>query len=124
MDRPMDRVTNYCKYMSCSMQLKIAYLLFICLILPFPVSLSLSLPSLVLLYRLVGAKLFGSVFNLHTVFMLGLTAINTPLSVAVTLTFISGAEDFHEHSCVLRPVMEWIWGGSMLIGTFYALLFK
>ena len=87
-------------------------------------SLVLSLPSLALIYRLVLARLFGSVFNLHTVFMLALTAVHTPLSLAVTISLISGSEDFHEVSCVLRPIMRWIWGGSLLIGTFYALLFK
>ena len=87
-------------------------------------SLVLSLPSLALIYRLVLTRLFGSVFNLHTVFMLALTAIHTPLSLAVTISLISGSEDYHEVSCVLRPIMEWIWKGSLLIGTFYALLFK
>ena len=87
-------------------------------------SLAHSLPSLALVLRLGLTRLLGSVFNLHTAFMLALTAIKTPLSLAVTMTLISGTEQFHEVSCVLRPVMEWIWGGSMLMGTFYALLFK
>ena len=86
--------------------------------------LSLTVPNLVLSYRLIRNKLFGSVFNLHSVFMFLLTAVKTPLSVAIKLTLITGAEDFFEFSCYTRPVMEWIWGGSLVIGTIYALLFK
>ena len=86
--------------------------------------LTLTVPSLVLSYRLVRNKLFGSVFNLHSVFMFLLTAIKTPLSVAIKLTLITGAELFFEFSCYAKPVMEWIWAGTMVIGTFYAFLFK
>ena len=86
--------------------------------------LTLTVPNLALSYRLVRNKLFGSVFNLHSVFMFLLTAIKTPLSVAVKLTLATGAAHFFEFSCYVRPVMMWIWGGSMIIGTFYALLFK
>ena len=86
--------------------------------------LSLTVPNLCLTYRLIRNKLFGSVFNLHSVFMFLLTAIKTPLSVALKLTLITGAEHFFEFSCNAMPVMEWIWGGSMLLGTFYAFLFK
>ena len=86
--------------------------------------LSLTVPNLSLAYRLIRNKLFGSVFNLHSVFMFLLTTIKTPLSVAVKLTLITGAEHFFEFSCTAEPVMEWIWGGSMLLGTFYAFLFK
>ena len=86
--------------------------------------LTLTVPNLALTYRLIRNKLFGSVFNLHSVFMFLLTAIKTPLSVAIKLTLISGAEQFFEFSCYVKPVMEWIWVGSMVIGTFYALLFK
>ena len=86
--------------------------------------LTLTVPNLALTYRLVRNKLFGSVFNLHSVFMFLLTAIKTPLSVAIRLTLTSGAEHFLEFSCHAKPVLEWIWRGSMLIGTFYALLFK
>ena len=86
--------------------------------------LSLTVPNLCLTYRLIRNKLFGSVFNLHSVFMFLLTAIKTPLSVAIKLTLISGAQHFFDFSCYARPVVGWIWVGSMLIGTFYALLFK
>ena len=86
--------------------------------------LSLTVPNLCLTYRLIRNKLFGSVFNLHSVFMFLLTAIKTPLSVAVKLTLMTGAEPFFEFSCNALPVMEWIWGGSMLLGTFYAFLLK
>ena len=86
--------------------------------------LTLTVPNLALTYRLVRNKLFGSVFNLHSVFMFLLTAIKTPLSVAIKLTLATGAELFFEFSCYVKPVMEWIWMGSMLIGTFYAFLFK
>ena len=86
--------------------------------------LSLTVSNLALIYRLIRNKLFGSVFNLHSVFMFLLTAIKTPLSVAIKLTMISGAENYREFSCILRLVMEWIWGGSLLIGIFYAFLFK
>ena len=86
--------------------------------------LSLTVPNLVLTYRLIRNKLFGSVFNLHSVFMFLMTAIKTPLSVAIKLTLITGAEDFFEFSCHAKPVLEWIWVGSMVIGTFYAFLFK
>ena len=86
--------------------------------------LSLTVPSLWLTYRLIRNKLFGSVFNLHSVLMFLLTAIKTPLSVAVKMTLMTGAEHFFEFSCIVMPVLEWIWAGSMLIGTFYALLFK
>ena len=85
---------------------------------------SLTVPNLCLTYRLVRNKLFGSVFNLHSVFMFLLTAIKTPLSIAIRLTLISGAEDFFEFSCLAGPAIQWIWGGSMLLGTFYAFLFK
>ena len=53
-----------------------------------------------------------------------LTAVKTPLSVAVKVSVMTGAKQFLEFSCAAMPIMEWIWGGSMLIGTFYALLFK
>ena len=86
--------------------------------------LSLTVPNLCLTYRLIRNKMFGSVFNLHSVFMFLLTAIKTPLSIAIRLTLISGAEDFFEFSCIAGPVIQWIWGGSMLLGTFYAFLFK
>ena len=89
---------------------------FLCLI--------LTVPNLALTYRLIRNKLFGSVFNLHSVFMFLLTAIKTPLSVATKLTLITGAEDFLEFSCYAIPIIEWIWAGSLVIGTFYALLFK
>ena len=89
---------------------------FLCLI--------LTVPNLALTYRLIRNKLFGSVFNLHSVFIFLLTAIKTPLSVAIKLTLITGAEQFLEFSCSVRPVMDWIWDGSLIIGTFYALLFK
>ena len=89
---------------------------FLCLI--------LTVPNLALTYRLIRNKLFGSVFNLHSVFMFLLTAIKTPLSVAIKLTLITKAEDFFELSCHVKPVMDWIWVGSMFIGLFYALLFK
>ena len=89
---------------------------FLCLI--------LTVPNLALTYRLIRNKLFGSVFNLHSVFMFMLTAIKTPLSVAIKLTLITGAEHLFEFSCHVKPVMEWMWVGSMVIGTFYALLFK
>ena len=89
---------------------------FLCLI--------LTVPNLVLAYRLIRNKLFDSVFNLHSVFMFLLTAIKTPLSVAVKLTLITGTENYREFSCYALPVLEWIWGGSMVIGTFYAFLFK
>ena len=89
---------------------------FLCLI--------LTVPNLALTYRLLRNRLFGSVFNLHSVFMFLLTAIKTPLSVAIKLTLITEAENFFEFSCYVKPVMEWIWMGSMIIGTFYALLFK
>ena len=90
---------------------------FLCLI--------LVVPNLALTYRLIRNKLFGSVFNLHSVFMFLLTAIKTPLSVAIKMTFITEAEQFLEFSCFAHPVMVlWIWQGSMVIGTFYALLFK
>ena len=76
-------------------------------------------------YRLmIRNRLSGSVFNLHSVFIFLLTAIKTPLSVAIKLTLISGAEQFFEFSCYVKPVMEWIWVGSIVIGAFYALLFK
>ena len=87
-------------------------------------SLFLTVPSLLLSYRLMRNKLFGSVFNLLSVFLFLLTAVKTPLSVAVKLTLITGAEQFFEFSCNAKPVMEWSWAGSMAIGTFYALLFK
>ena len=87
-------------------------------------SLALTVPNLVLSYRLIRNKLFGSVFNLHSVFMFLLTAVKTPLSVGIKLSLITGAEHFSQFSCYAKPVMEWIWGGSMLLGTFYALLFK
>ena len=86
--------------------------------------LSLTVPNLALSYRLIRNKLFGSVFNLHSVFIFLLTAIKTPFSVAAKLTLITGAEHFFEFSCYAKPVLEWIWAGSMLIGTFYAILFK
>ena len=86
--------------------------------------LSLTVPNLAQIYRLIRNKPFGSVFNLNSVLMFLLTAIKTPLSVAIKLTMISGAENYREFSCILRPVMEWIWGGSLLIGIFYAFLFK
>ena len=86
--------------------------------------LSLTVPNLALTYRLIRNKLFGSVFNLHSVFMFLLTAIKTPISVAVKLTLITGAEDYREFSCYAKPLLEWIWGGSMVMGTFYAILFK
>ena len=86
--------------------------------------LTLTVPNLALTYRLVRNRLFGSVFNLHSVFMFLLTAIKTPLSVATKLTLITGAEDFLEFSCYAIPIIEWIWAGSLVIGTFYALLFK
>ena len=86
--------------------------------------LTLTVPNLALTYRLVRNKLFGSVFNLHSVFMFLLTAVKTPLSVATILTLITGAENFHEFSCYARPMIDLIWGGSMVLGTFYNLLFK
>ena len=86
--------------------------------------LTLTVPNLALTYRLIRNKLFCSVFNLHSVFMFLLTAIKTPLSVAIKLTLITEAENFFEFSCYVKPVMEWIWVGSMVIGSFYALLFK
>ena len=86
--------------------------------------LTLTVPNLALTYRLIRNKLFGSVFNLHSVFMFLLTAIKTPLSVAIKLTLISEDERFFEFSCYVMPIMGWTWGGSMLIGTFYALLLK
>ena len=89
---------------------------FLCLI--------LTVPNLALTYRLIRNRLFGSVFNLHSVFMFLLTAIKTPLSVAIKLTLITEAENFFEFSCHARPLMEWIWLGSMVIGAVYALLFK
>ena len=89
---------------------------FLCLI--------LTVPNLALTYRLIRNRLFGSVFNLHSVFMFLLTSIKTPLSVAIKLTLITEAENFFEFSCHARPLMGWIWLGSMVIGTFYALLFK
>ena len=89
---------------------------FLCLI--------LTVPNLALTYRLIRNRLFGSVFNLHSVFIFLLTAIKTPLSVAIELTLNTAAENFFEFSCYVKPVMDWIWVGSMLIGTFYALLFK
>ena len=89
---------------------------FLCLI--------LTVPNLALTYRLIRNRLFGSVFNLHSVFMFLLTAIKTPLSVAIKLTLMTGAGQFFEFSCYVKPVMEWIWVGSMVIGSFYALLFK
>ena len=89
---------------------------FLCLI--------LTVPNLVLAYRLIRNKLFDSVFNLHSVFMFLLTAVKTPLSVGIKLTQITGAEHFSQFSCNAKPVMEWIWLGSMAVGTFYALLFK
>ena len=90
---------------------------FLCLI--------LTVPNLALTYRLIRNRLFGSVFNLHSVFMFLLTAIKTPLSVAIKLTLITGAENFFEFSCHAQPVLAlWIWQGSMVIGTVYALLFK
>merc|ERR1711884_804147 len=64
---------------------------FLCLI--------LTVPNLALTYRLIRNKLFGSVFNLHSVFMFLLTAIKTPLSVAIKLTLITEAEQFFEFSC-------------------------
>ena len=87
-------------------------------------SLFLSVPSLLLVYRLLLNKLFSSVFNLHSVFMFLLTAVKTPLSVVVKLSLMTGAEQLLEFSCSLTPLLEWVWGGSMLIGVFYALLFK
>ena len=89
---------------------------FLCLI--------LTLPNLALTYRLFRNKLFGSVFNLHSVFMFLLTAIKTPISVAIKMTLITEAKHFFEFSCYVKPVMEWIWVGSMVIGSFYTLLFK
>ena len=86
--------------------------------------LTLTVPNLALTYRLVRNRLFGSVFNLHSVFMFLLTAVKTPLSVATKLTLITGADDFHEFSCYARPMIDLIWGGSMVLGTFYNLLFK
>ena len=86
--------------------------------------LSLTVPNLCLTYRLIRNKLFGSVFNLHSVFMFLLTAIKTPISIAIKLTLMTGAEHFFEFSCHAKPVLEWIWTGSMVIGTLYALLFK
>ena len=86
--------------------------------------LTLTVPNLSLTYRLIRSKLFGSVFNLHSVFMFLLTAIKTPLSVAMKLTLMTGADYFFEFSCKAKPLLEWIWGGSILIGAFYALLFK
>ena len=79
---------------------------------------------LALTYRLVRNKLFGSVFNLHSVLMFLLTAVKTPLSVATKLTLITGAENFFDFSCYAKPLMEWIWFGSlvMVIGTVYGLL--
>ena len=84
----------------------------------------LTVPNLALSYRLIRNKLFGSVFNLHSVFMFLLTTIKTPLSVAINLTLTTGAEHLFEFSCYAKPLMGLIWTGSMLIGTFYALLFK
>ena len=86
--------------------------------------LTLTAPNLALSYRLARNKLFGSVFNLHSVFMFLLTAIKTPLSVAIKLTLATGAEPLFEFSCYAKPIMEWIWMGTMVIGTFYAFLFK
>ena len=86
--------------------------------------LILTVPNLALTYRLIRNKLFGSVFNLHSVFMFLLTTIKTPLSVAIKLTLMTEAERLFDFSCYAKPVMDWIWQGSMLIGTFFALLFK
>ena len=86
--------------------------------------LTLTVPNLALTYRLVRNRLFGSVFNLISVFMFLLTAVKTPLSVAIKLTLIIGTEHYHEFSCKTKPILEWIWGGSMQIGAFYAILFK
>ena len=86
--------------------------------------LTLTVPNLSLAYRLIRNKLFGSVFNLYSVFMFLLTALKTPLSVAVKLTLITRAEEFIKFSCHVSPVMESIWSGNLVIGNFYALLFK
>ena len=103
----------------CERDLKMTMFPLVCLL-----CLTLTVPNLALTYRLVRNKLFGSVFNLHSVFMFLLTAVKTPLSVATKLTLITGAENFFDFSCYAKPLMEWIWGGSLLIGTVYALLFK
>ena len=61
--------------------------------------LTLTVPNLSLAYRLIRNKLFGSVFNLYSVFMLLLTILKTPLSVALKVSLVTGAEHFMEFSC-------------------------
>ena len=77
-----------------------------------------------LIYRLLRNRMLGSVFNIPTTAMMILTGLTLPVSIAINLTLLTGAEEEIKVACSLRTVIGWIFTGSLFVSTFVALLFK